>query len=130
MDELLGKIILDVNINSEKNEIVFLLSDGNKYSMKHIQDCCEDVVIDDINGSLDDLLNSPILKSECNSNEGSGDGIGESYTYSFYNMATIKGYVTIRWLGTSNGYYSEGVSLVHLGCFIDRVRDLKINKLI
>jgi hypothetical protein len=98
--------------------------------MKHIQDCCEDVVIDDINGSLDDLLNSPILKSECNSNEGSGDGIGESYTYSFYNMATIKGYVTIRWLGISNGYYSESVSLVHLGCFIDKARDLKINKLI
>lgn len=138
--ELKGKTLLYIRVDNELDEILFTCSDGTQYKLYHESDCCESVIIDDINGDINDLINSPILiAEEVNNNdfiknfeesfkleEGKnpdyewnfknefGESKPESYTWTFYKLATIKGYVDIRWFGYSNGYYSESVDFVKL----------------
>ena len=115
VSELLGKTLVD--IKSDEFKIEFTTSTAEKYLMYHEQCCCECVYIEDICGDLNDLLNSEILEAEDISGEIDMKNICteeeydsyESVTWTFYKIGTRKGSVTIRWCGTSNGYYSEGV---------------------
>ena len=111
--ELIGKTLTE--IQRGEDTLRFICSDGDEFLMHHSQDCCESVIIEDIVGDLEDLIGAPILKagedgSETKPADIKRDYTPESETWTFYNLATIKGYVTIRWFGSSNGYYSESVS--------------------
>lgn len=113
VSDMVGKTFTSVpNVGKYNDEIVFSMADGSRYVMCHQQDCCEQVAVEEIVGDLSDLVGSPILRAEESSNhEENPEYCYESATWTFYKFATIKGEVVIRWLGTSNGYYSEGVDL-------------------
>lgn len=121
-ETLKGKTIVKVEGLEKYNDTVsFFTSDGNEYMMFHEDECCESVCIEDVCGDIEDLIGSEILIAECvESNDGKYppseelDPVPESYTWTFYKLATRKGYVDIRWrwYGMSNGYYSESVEFI------------------
>jgi hypothetical protein len=112
---LLGKTFTDIRVNKDTDEITFVENNGDEYLMGHVQDCCESVTIEDICGEIEDLVGTPILDAREESNdknpEGVTKGYQDSFTWTFYILRTLKGSVTIRWYGESNGYYSESVEL-------------------
>lgn len=109
-EELLGKTITQI-VGAEKDseEIIFHCSDGSEYKMYHEQDCCESVLVEDVAGDIKSLLNNQLTMADESSNSEDESAECESCTWTYYKLATVKGYVTIRWFGTSNGYYSESV---------------------
>lgn len=114
ISELKNKIVKNIDLNtSYSDELIFECESGERYKMFHQQDCCESVDLNEVIGDLTDLIGSPILEAEMVTNQ-SDSSAYESFTWTFYKLSTIKGSVTLRWYGTSNGYYSEEVDFVRL----------------
>lgn len=116
---LKGKILTKVEVLNVDEKIIFTTSDGMEYAMYHREDCCESVLIEDICGDFKDLYNQPLIIAEESSNrDDPKNEYDESHTWTFYKLVTNLGSVTIRWYGTSNGYYSEGVDFITIcyGC--------------
>ncbi len=107
-------------------EIVFHVSNGDRYILRHDLACCEEVYVEDIAGHERDLLLAPIVHAEEVSmrpfdsrNEAAMPLIANNpkhatCTWTFYRLATWHGSVVIRWYGGSNGYYAEKANLWHL----------------
>lgn len=117
LSEWIGKTIEHIKVYSD--EIRFFFKEKEAYRMRHQQECCEDVYIEDVCGDWNDLIGIPLKMAEEVSSydapppkdEKDDEYVPSSYTWTFYKFATEKGYVTIRWFGTSNGFYSEDVNI-------------------
>lgn len=118
ISELVGKTITSIDgLEEGSDKATFVCSDGTKFVMYHEQECCEEVSIDDVCGDVEDLIGSPILKAEEVSNSSDikqeeDENYHCSATWTFYHLHTMKGTVTIKWYGTSNGCYSEKADFV------------------
>lgn len=115
-EELTGKTIDKIEIVGKDSQvdyaILFYTSDNKIYKMFHEQECCEQVLIQDICGNFDDILHKPIIVAEkvTNDNKESGNfQYRNSITWTFYKLITEDECVTITWKGSSNGFYSEEV---------------------
>ena len=115
--DLKGATIHSIIINDNKENVTLNTTQGT-YIMYHRQDCCESVELEDVVGDLEDIIGTPVLMAEerVSENKNPDDMLvkdlpeyQDSFTWTFYEIATVKGSVTLRWYGESNGYYSESV---------------------
>lgn len=111
--DMIGRTFTSVTATDD--ELIFKGDEGT-FTFYHEQDCCENVSIESIVGDLNDLVGEPLLRAEEESSEAEQPTDPDNYwddsaTWTFYKFATRKGYVDVRWLGQSNGYYSERVDL-------------------
>jgi hypothetical protein len=115
ISDLVGKTFSEVRKAGEE-AIEFI--GPQSFSLHHDQDCCESVYIADICGDLSDLVGTEIIEAGESTSSNNDDApvppleqSEDSYTWTFYRFRTIKGTVTVRFYGSSNGYYSETVCL-------------------
>lgn len=119
-EELLGQTFSRVEGVEDGEVMTFWFDDSHPdllcAQFFHNYQCCESVTIESITGDISDLAGSPLLMAEevsdgedWKSNKTSRDPYG-SQEWTFYKFATIKGSVTVRWYGESNGYYSTDVN--------------------
>ena len=114
--ELKGKTLISLEVKKieDEDQVEIKTLCGKKYLMLHYEDCCEHVFVEDIAGDISDILNREILIAEEVSADASSNSGDESGTWTFYKLDTHYGGITIRWMGESNGYYSEEVSFIEV----------------
>ena len=115
--ELKGKTITSIDgSNSDDSDTIITTSDGSIYTLTHIQDCCEHVRVYGSVGNIDDVLNAEVIAAEDTNpmdNPNASDyKIYDSATWTQFRIVTNKGTFEMWWLGESNGYYSETVSVI------------------
>lgn len=111
IEDLKGKTLKKAE--QAEGSIILTTEQDDVYTLTYIPDCCASCDITDVAGDLQDLVGAEIVMAE----EVGGDmppmdKYDESYTWTFTKLATSKGYVTITWYGSSNGYYSESPSVL------------------
>ena len=111
--DLIGKTFDEVyvvkNEDTGDQEELHFKNKTEHYYFFHEQDCCEKVFIYDICGNIFDLQGSEIIEAEEAIGKNIYDNNLVSVTWTFYKFRTQNGCVVVRWLGESNGYYSEHV---------------------
>lgn len=108
MYNLIGEILTHIDTNGN-DEIVLTTQSGRRIKIYHSQNCCETVCIEDTVGDFEQLLFKPLIsithEEECSNDQ----EYYESCTKTDITFKVNDATVISKWIGTSNGYYSESV---------------------
>jgi len=104
------KITGIIGMQKDSEEITLQFEDGTTLMFFHNQDCCEVVEVAQVDGIVDRHIGTTFTELRVKVDGRRGDfNRDESETWTFYTLITSKGYLDFRWIGSSNGYYSEKV---------------------
>jgi hypothetical protein len=108
LNKMVGAIVLKIDGLENESDLVNIHTDIGLFQFQHDQDCCEHVRMIDF--EYDDMVGLVITTAE--EPEGKQDGGG---SWTFYKIEAAKdgkaGSLWMRWLGESNGFYSESVDI-------------------
>lgn len=117
MEDLVGKTF-DVVTRGEflGNTGVIFKTKTQTFMLVHIQSCCSDIYLEDVVGDLSDLENNEIIAAEKRKSTlppPPDHFWDDPMRWTFYEIATNKGAVTLRFCGEEN-YYSTAVHLIEI----------------
>ena len=117
--DILNKEIVEIKgLEQGSSEVLIVFTDGSVLEQIHHQDCCECVEVEQVDGDIGRHIGAKCIGIDTRVVELGDEGFKgnsdyyESATATFYTLTTSKGYLDWRWVGESNGYYSEDVSMV------------------
>lgn len=119
IEALDGKVVkfIDLDLDRDDGEIRIECEDGSVFLFHHQQDCCEYVNIVDVKGDPVKLQGYKLKVSEevirDPDKEEFPDRLefAESSTLTTHTFKTTEETLVVKWIGTSNGYYSESVDI-------------------
>ena len=112
---LVGEVLDAVDIDREENQILLTTRSGRKFLVYHEQDCCETVAISGQDGNFDNLIGKPLIEArDFAVDTGESESDYDSQTTTTLVFRVDDQTVISRWIGDSNGYYSESVDIAEL----------------
>lgn len=111
IEDLVGEVLTHIDTDDSQS-ILLTTQSGRQILIEHQQDCCESVHIVDTKGNWRELIGKPILWAT-HKEEAPDDDIDycESATQTKITFKVDDATVISRWIGESNGYYSESVDI-------------------
>lgn len=117
IETLAGETLTHIDVDEKENVILLTTESGRQVRIEHDQDCCESVYIEDTEGDWRELIGKPIIAATEEIIPG-GDPppqYPDSWTRTNLTFKVDGATVINRWIGESNGYYSETVDIKEIG---------------
>ena len=112
--ELKGKTIKEINGLKKGGREVYIRTNDGTYKLYHQQDCCEHVRIYNVIGNVADIIGEVVFAEEdagANDPDWYKEDYHDSHTWTKYILKTEDASLEFWYLGESNGYYSENISI-------------------
>ncbi len=110
LSDLVGQHIVDIKgLHIDSTLIEIFTSEGNHYSFSHEQDCCEQVYLVDFESDLNHYNNTLVTSADVAESDTDADKDDGYSIWTFYKIQTNQGEIWLRFLCSSNGYYSTRI---------------------
>ena len=110
--DLTDSVVKSIDIDDSDQRVLITLEDGRSFVIEHHQDCCESVWIDSGEQDMLKLQNKKIVEANVEYDEHST--CSESGTVTLFKFRTDEDTVVLKWIGESNGYYSETADIYEI----------------